>query len=185
LGVAKSSRDSDPQRGVWLRQLRAIALLPGMVAVVVPTFLVAGYGTDVGFGWQAPLSLLPVIVGAILILAGLRLWWQTIRLFVEVGRGTLAPWDPPRRFVVRGPYRLVRNPMISSIGFVLLGEAALLGSGSILVLFAGFAVVNATYIPLVEEPGLRRRFGAEYERYRRAVPRWIPRRTPWTPGESR
>jgi protein-S-isoprenylcysteine O-methyltransferase Ste14 len=179
--VAEPSSGSEPQRGVWRRQRRAIALLPGMVAVVVPGLLVAGYGTDVGLGWAAPFSLVPAIVGAILILAGLRLWWQTIRLFVEVGRGTLAPWDPPRRFVVRGPYRLVRNPMISSLGFVLLGEATLLGSRSILVLFAGFAVVNAIYIPLVEEPDLVRRFGDEYERYRRAVPRWIPRRTPWTP----
>jgi protein-S-isoprenylcysteine O-methyltransferase Ste14 len=150
-----------------------------MVALVVPALLVAGYRTDVGLGWPGPLSLVPVIAGAILILAGLRLWWHTIQLFVEVGRGTLAPWDPPRRFVVRGPYRLVRNPMISSLGMILLGEALLLGSGSILVLFAGFAIVNATYIPLVEEPGLRRRFGDDYEQYRRAVPRWIPRRSPW------
>jgi protein-S-isoprenylcysteine O-methyltransferase Ste14 len=70
--------------------------------------------------------------------------------------------------------------MISALGFVLLGEAALLGSKWILVLFAGFAVINATYIPLVEEPRLMRRFGDDYARYRRAVPRWIPRREPWT-----
>ena len=179
--MAEPSTGSEPHRGVWRRQLRAIALLPGMVAVVVPAILVASYGTDVGFGWSAGLAWSPVVVGALLIAIGLRLWSQTIRLFVDVGRGTLAPWDPPRRFVVRGPYRQVRNPMISSLGFILLGEACLLGSRSILVLFAGFAVVNAIYIPLVEEPGLRRRFGDEYERYRRAVPRWIPRRTPWEP----
>jgi protein-S-isoprenylcysteine O-methyltransferase Ste14 len=178
--VAERSSGSEPRLGVWRRQLRAIALLPGMVAVVVPAILVASYGTDVGFGWPAPLSFAPAIAGATLIAFGLRLWWETIRLFVDVGRGTLAPWDPPRQFVVRGPYRRVRNPMISSLGFILLGEAALLGSGSILVWFAGFAVVNATYIPLVEEPGLRRRFGEQYERYRRAVPRWIPRRSPWS-----
>jgi protein-S-isoprenylcysteine O-methyltransferase Ste14 len=162
--------------------MRSIALLPGTVAVVVPAILIAADGTDVGLGWTLPLPLLPILAGAALILAGLRLWWQTIRLFVEVGRGTLAPWDPPRRFVVRGPYRRLRNPMISSLGSILLGEAALLGSRSILVFFAGFAVVNAIYIPLIEEPGLRRRFGSDYARYRRAVPRWIPRRTPWAPG---
>jgi protein-S-isoprenylcysteine O-methyltransferase Ste14 len=177
--VAERSSGSEPQRGVWRRQLRAIALLPGMVAIVVPALLVAAYGTNIRFGWPAPLSYLPGILGATLIFAGARLWWQTIRLFVEVGRGTLAPWDPPRRFVVRGPYRLVRNPMISAVGFVLLGEGLVLGSIPVLIAFGIFAIVNAIYIPLIEEPGLRRRFGDDYERYRRAVPRWIPRRTPW------
>jgi protein-S-isoprenylcysteine O-methyltransferase Ste14 len=169
--------------GVWRRQLRAIALLPGMVAVVVPALLVALYGAQLGWGLPAPLWLLPILVAVALIVVGLRLWLQTIRLFVEVGQGTLAPWDPTRRLVVRGPYRRVRNPMISAVGSVLLGEAALLGSPAILILFAGFAVVNAIYIPLFEEPGLLRRFGDEYRRYRAAVPRWIPRRSPWTLGE--
>jgi protein-S-isoprenylcysteine O-methyltransferase Ste14 len=166
---------------VWRRQLRAIALLPGMVAVAVPAVLVCAYGADIGWGLPAPLSALFILAGIALIVVGLRLWLETIRLFVEVGKGTLAPWDPTRKLVVRGPYRRVRNPMISALGFVLLGEAAVIGSPSVLVLFGGFAVANATYIPLFEEPGLVRRFGDEYTEYRRAVPRWIPRRTPWTP----
>ena len=168
---------------MWRRQLGAIALLPGMVAVVVPALLVWSYGADLGWDLPAPLSILLVLTGVPLIAVGLRLWLETIRLFVEVGRGTLAPWDPTRKLVVRGPYRRVRNPMISSLGFILLGEAAVLGSPSVLILFAGFAIANATYIPLFEEPGLLRRFGQEYAEYRRAVPRWIPRRTPWTPTE--
>jgi protein-S-isoprenylcysteine O-methyltransferase Ste14 len=155
-----------------------------MVAVVVPAALVWIYGAAPGLGWPAPASVLPVLAGAALIAFGLPFWLQSIRLFVEVGEGTLAPWDPPRKFVVRGPYRRVRNPMISSLGFVLLGEALLLGSAPILLLFAGFAVTNGTYIPLIEEPGLLRRFGDDYRAYRNAVPRWIPRRRPWTPGEG-
>jgi protein-S-isoprenylcysteine O-methyltransferase Ste14 len=155
-----------------------------MVAVVVPAVLVFVYGVDPGLGWRAPASAIAVLTGLALILSGLRLWLQTIRLFVEIGEGTLAPWDPPRNFVVRGPYRRVRNPMISSLGFILLGEAALLGSPSVLVFFAGFALTNAIYIPLFEEPGLLRRFGDHYRAYRRAVPRWIPRRRPWPPGEG-
>ena len=182
--MTAGSSGPDPRTKVWRRQLRAIALLPGMVAVVVPGVLVLVYGADPGLGWPAPASLLPVLAGLALILFGLRLWLQTIRLFVEVGEGTLAPWDPPRNFVVRGPYRRVRNPMISSLGFIILGEAVLLGSPSILVLFAGFAVTNGSYIPLIEEPGLLRRFGDRYRAYRRAVPRWIPRREPWTPEEG-
>jgi protein-S-isoprenylcysteine O-methyltransferase Ste14 len=166
------------------RQLRAIALLPGMVAVVIPALLVWLYGTDVGWGLAFPLSALPVLAGATLMIVALRLWSETVRLFASVGEGTLAPWDPTRRLVVRGPYRRVRNPMISAVAVVLLGEALALGSTAILIEFGVFALINATFIPLAEEPDLVRRFGDEYEEYRRAVPRWIPRRTPWTPGEN-
>ncbi len=155
-----------------------------MVVVVVPALLVWAHGTDVGWDLPAPFGAFLVGAGAGVALVGFRLWLETIRLFVEVGRGTLAPWDPPRRFVVRGPYRRVRNPMISALGFVLLGEVAVLGSQWVLILFVWFAIVNAIYIPLLEEPRLARRFGADYEEYRRAVPRWIPRRTPWSQGGS-
>jgi protein-S-isoprenylcysteine O-methyltransferase Ste14 len=105
--------------------------------------------------------------------------YRTISLFAREGEGTLAPWDPTRRLVVRGPYRFVRNPMITGVLCVLLGEAALFGSAGILALAAAFLAVNAVWFPLVEEPALRRRFGAEYDAYSRNVPRWLPRRTPW------
>ena len=156
-----------------------------MVVVVVPAVLVWAHGADVGWDLPAPFGAFLVGAGAGAVIVGVRLWLATIRLFVEVGRGTLAPWDPPRRFVVRGPYQRVRNPMISALGFVLLGETAVFGSRWVAILFAGFVVVNAIYIPLVEEPRLVRRFGADYEQYRRAVPRWIPRRTAWSPGPDR
>jgi protein-S-isoprenylcysteine O-methyltransferase Ste14 len=77
--------------------------------------------------------------------------------------------------VIRGPYRFVRNPMIGGVLLVLLGEAALFGSPAILIWLAAVIAVNTVYIPLVEEPGLRRRFGEEYDSYCRAVPRWLPR----------
>src|SRR5215208_1937963 len=93
---------------------------------------------------------------------GLLLMYQTISLFANVGEGTLAPWDPPRNFVVRGVYRYVRNPMISGVLFILLGEATLLGSLPLLAWFLVFFAVNATYIPLLEERQLARRFGGEY-----------------------
>lgn len=104
----------------------------------------------------------------------------TIRLFVSQGRGTLAPWDPTSRLVVAGPYRHVRNPMISGVLCVLLGEAALFGSAPLVLWFGIVLGVNAVYMPLVEEPGLVRRFGADYESYRAHVPRWLPRLTPWS-----
>jgi protein-S-isoprenylcysteine O-methyltransferase Ste14 len=137
----------------------------------------------VNLGWDLPGPLAALLVGAgtALIIVGVRLWLETVRLFVVVGRGTLAPWDPPRRFVVRGPYLRVRNPMISALAVILLGEVMALGSWGVAVLFGWFVITNAVYIPLIEEPRLARRFGDEYERYRRAVPRWIPRRAPWQP----
>jgi protein-S-isoprenylcysteine O-methyltransferase Ste14 len=108
--------------------------------------------------------------------------YRTITLFASVGRGTLAPWDPTRRLVVRGPYRHVRNPMISGVLSILLGEAALLGSFPLLAWFGVFFAANAIYMPLVEEPGLERRFGDDYRTYKRNVPRWVPRRKPWAAG---
>lgn len=166
------------------RQLRAIGPLPGLVAVVVPALLAVIFGVDVDGDLPAPFWIPKVLAGAALIAVGLRLWLETVRLFASVGKGTLAPWDPTRKLVVQGPYRRVRNPMISAVTFVLLGEALILGSTAILIEFGVFALINATFIPLAEEPDLVRRFGAEYEEYLRAVPRWIPRRDPWDPGRS-
>jgi protein-S-isoprenylcysteine O-methyltransferase Ste14 len=149
-----------------LRHLAAIALLPGTVTVVVPTLLLS----------DAELAPWPLaVLGAALMAAGLGLIAWTVALFAGVGRGTLAPWDPTSRLVVRGPYRHVRNPMISGVLALLLGEAALFGSLALLAWFACVFAVNAVYFVLVEEPGLRRRFGAEYDAYAASVPRWLPR----------
>jgi protein-S-isoprenylcysteine O-methyltransferase Ste14 len=158
------------------RHAAAVLLLPGVVAVAVPALIVASFGATVT--WPG------LLVGAVLVAVGLLLVVRTVALFASVGRGTLAPWDPTERLVVRGPYRRVRNPMISGVLFILLGEAAALGSLGVLAWFAAVLALNATYIPLVEEPGLVRRFGEDYERYRRHVPRWLPRLRPWIGEES-
>jgi protein-S-isoprenylcysteine O-methyltransferase Ste14 len=149
-----------------LRHLLAIGLLPGVVTVLIPAFIVSG---DEVASW--PL----ILLGAVLIALGLVLIAQTVALFATVGDGTLAPWDPTERLVVRGPYRRVRNPMISGVLFVLLGEALVFGSLALLAWWAVVFAINAVYFPLVEEPGLQERFGADYEAYRAAVPRWLPR----------
>jgi protein-S-isoprenylcysteine O-methyltransferase Ste14 len=156
---------------VW-RHLRAVLLLPVTVTVVVPGTVLWRTGTDVST-W--PLA----VAGAAVIVLGLAFVAWTVALFVRVGRGTLAPWDPTTRLVVDGPYRHMRNPMVSGVLAVLLGESALFASLPLLLWFAMVLAVNAVYFPLVEEPGLRRRFGAEYEAYRASVPRWIPRLRPW------
>jgi protein-S-isoprenylcysteine O-methyltransferase Ste14 len=163
-----------------LRHALAICLLPGSVVVVVPLLIVRATGSaSVGWGLPGLLAALPVVVGVVLLAVGGGLVVSTIVLFVQVGRGTLAPWDPTTTLVVQGPYRHVRNPMISGVLFLLLGEAVVLGSWPLVAWFAAVAAVNAVYLPLVEEPGLVSRYGADYERYREAVPRWVPRLRAW------
>jgi protein-S-isoprenylcysteine O-methyltransferase Ste14 len=160
------------------RHARAIALLPGTAAVVVPAvILIAGDGPNVGWGLDGVLAAVPVLVGAAFVAAGLSMWAWTVRLFARIGKGTLAPWDPTRHLVVEGPYRVVRNPMITAVLGVLLGEAILVGSVGIGIWCAVFVAINWAYFVLVEEPGLERRFGDEYRAYKRRVPRWIPRRS--------
>jgi protein-S-isoprenylcysteine O-methyltransferase Ste14 len=164
------------------RQARAIALLPGSVAVVLPALiLIAGDGPNVGWDLDGIAAALTVVVGVALIVPGFALWLWTVRLFSRIGEGTLAPWDPTRHLVVQGPYAHLRNPMITAVLAVLLGEAALFGSPGILVLAVAFLVANYAFFLLHEEPGLERRFGEEYRAYARAVPRWIPRLRPWAP----
>ena len=113
---------------LW-RHLRVIGLAPGVVTLVVPAAIIYLTGA-VNFGWglSPPLNWLPALLGCLLLGLGLLLMYQTISLFATVGEGTLAPWDPPQNLVVRGVYRHVRNPMISGVLFILLGEATLLGS---------------------------------------------------------
>jgi protein-S-isoprenylcysteine O-methyltransferase Ste14 len=85
---------------------------------------------------------------------------------------------------VRGPYRHLRHPMISGVALILTGESLLLGSAGIAIWLAAFAAVNAVYLPLVEEPALVRRFGADYQLYMANVGRWIPRPRPWRQPEN-
>jgi protein-S-isoprenylcysteine O-methyltransferase Ste14 len=158
-----------------LRQLLAIALLPGSVCVLVPILILSAQGTDVGWGLGGVAAALPVVLGLALIGAGFSLWLWTVRLFARRGKGTLAPWDPTKRLVAVGPYRRLRNPMISAVVAVLAGEAALFGSLPLLAWAAFFFVVNHLWFLLYEEPGLERRFGDEYRAYKRSVPRWLPR----------
>ncbi|MEW6280956.1 MAG: isoprenylcysteine carboxylmethyltransferase family protein [Candidatus Eremiobacterota bacterium] len=161
------------------RHLRAILTLPIVVLVVIPGLLLLS-GPPASPGWGLPGG---VGLGLGLIAAGLGLMGATIGLFGRTGGGTLAPWDPPTRLVVAGPYRYVRNPMITGVVLVLLGEVVAFGSWRLLVWCLTFAGGNLAWIPLVEEPPLRARFGESYAEYCRHVPRWIPRLTPYDPGD--
>lgn len=168
-----------------LKHVQAILALPFMVVIVIPTALIVSAPTfNPLWGQSLPVNVLLAGIGFGPIIGGCVLIISTIRLFMKVGQGTLAPRTPTQHPVVVGPYRYVRNPMISGVIAVLLGEVVLLGSTSVM-LWAAFAIaLNLIYIPLVEEPGLHERFGKDYGEYVRHVPRWIPRRTPCSPPNN-
>ena len=173
-------------KGAMNRQLvKTIIVLPGTVLVFVPGIIwVVAHNTNFSEQLATPahvlfwLALLPAGMGL-----GLAIW--TVRLFMKFGNGTPAPWDPPQNLVVRGPYRHMRNPMITGVLLMLLAEAMLFQSGPIAIWMGIFFIGNAVYFPLVEEKGLEKRFGHDYRTYKTHVPRWIPRLRPWIPDKDK
>ena len=122
-----------------------------------------------------------VVPGGLLILAGGYLLLECFGRFAWQGGGTPAPVAPPERLVVSGPYRRVRNPMYVAVLTLILGQAALFADPRLVVY--GLAVWAAFHIFVLvyEEPTLRRSFPRDYAAYFAAVPRWLPRLTPWKP----
>ena len=162
------------------RHLASIAALPFVVTVVVSLWVARRNNISLTLG-RTGLEIVGQNAGVVLMAFGLSLFASSLRRFATEGEGTLAPWDPPRRLVLRGPYRYVRNPMISGVLFILFGEALLLLSRPHLAWALIFLAANAVWIPLFEESDLRRRFGDSYVEYCRHVPRLFPRLRPWEP----
>ena len=150
---------------------------PGVVAGLVPWMLT---------GWRvrehAPYPAFVRVFGAVLLAAGLVALIQAFWRFVVEGLGTPAPVAAPARLVIGGPYRYVRNPMYVAVLAVIIGQTLLLGQPILLAYAAVLWLIVASFVRFYEEPTLSRRFGAEYEAYRRAVPAWRPRLRPWRPG---
>lgn len=153
-----------------LRSVFFTFLLPGTVTVLIPYWLVSSGGAGVSSSYQ-PLRYLGLPLKAIGS-AGL-LWciWE----FFSQGHGTLAPVDPPKYLVVRGPYKYVRNPMYVSVVTTLLGEAIFFMSVPVLIEAVVFIIFAHLFVTFYEEPVLRRQFGESYQRYSQTVGRWIPR----------
>jgi len=165
--------------------LKTIIALPGTVLVVVPAVILAvADGTNFSDHFTATngflfwLALLPAGAGILL-----AIW--TVKLFMTFGEGTPAPWDPPQKLVIRGPYCYVRNPMITGVLFMLLAESMLFQSCPLAIWMGVFFLGNAVYFPLIEEKDLEKRFGDAYRQYRANVPRWIPRFRPWHPHRDK
>jgi len=163
-----------------LRHLLSFAALPFVVTVVIPIWLARRNNVTLSLATSVPYLLVQAL-GLSVLGIGMILFVTSLKRFATEGEGTLAPWDPPRKLVVRGPYRYVRNPMISGVIFIVLGEALILLSMPHLQWALVFLVINAVYIPLLEEPQLKERFGDEYIDYCLHVPRLLPRARPWQP----
>lgn len=141
---------------------------PTIVAGLVPWFLTRWEADDPSTALQ--------ILGAVLIAIGGALVLETTARFALQGGGTPAPFAAPERFVARGSYRVVRNPMYVGVLSLIVGQALVLGR-EILFGWAGIAaLLFQLFVVLHEEPELRKRFGPEYEEYRRRVGRWFPLR---------
>ena len=121
-------------------------------------------------------------LGVLLLAAGLLLLTQAFVRFVIEGLSTPVPIAPPQRLVVGGAYRYVRNPMDLALLATIAEEALLLGQPVLLLYPVSLWLSAAAVVRWFEEPGLHRRFGADYDAYRRAVPAWWPRHHAWTPG---
>ena len=148
-------------------------LAPCVAAGLVPYWLT---------GWKTePVWVLVRVAGAVLLAAGVAAVVTAFTRFVTEGVGTPAPVAPPERLVVGGLYRHVRNPMYVAVAAAIAGQALLLGQPVLLAYAAIFSLVTFAFVRWYEEPNLRRRFGADYEAYGRAVPGWWPRIRPWKP----
>ena len=141
---------------------------PAIVAGLVPLLLTR---------WDAdPQPLALKILGGLVLAAGAALVLETTTRFALQGRGTPAPWAPPERFVERGSYRFVRSPMYLGVILLVVGQGLLLGREILFAWAAAAWLIFTAFLAFYEEPQLRRRFGADYDDYRRRVRRWLPTR---------
>jgi protein-S-isoprenylcysteine O-methyltransferase Ste14 len=153
-----------------LKQLLSF-ILPVTVLIIVPLFLEPNISIK---------HLMSFIPGLVLMIIGLSIVVITVSAFIRKGDGTLAPWSPTKKLVMEGMYAYVRNPMISGVLMVLLGESLSVLSLPIFEWALIFFIVNNIFFRVYEEPSLEKRFGDEYREYKRQVPRWIPRMKPYS-----
>jgi protein-S-isoprenylcysteine O-methyltransferase Ste14 len=142
--------------------------------------IVAGLAPWLIIRWQGLTTSLALIVpGAVLIVAGIAVLLHAFARFALEGSGTPAPVAPTETLVVGGIYRHVRNPMYVAVIAIIVGQVVLFGSPALAVYAALVTAAMVTFVLLYEEPTLARRYGQSYETYRRNVPGWLPRLTPW------
>lgn len=149
-------------------------LAPGTVVGLVP-WLISGW--RLAEPWPGGLR----VLGAVLVVAGLVPLVHAFAQFARAG-GTPAPIAPTARLVVNGFHRYVRNPMYVGVVTMIVGQGLLFGQPALLLYGLLVWATTAAFVRWCEEPTLAGTLGAEYEAYRAAVPAWVPRLRPWTPG---
>jgi protein-S-isoprenylcysteine O-methyltransferase Ste14 len=154
---------------IFIRAVTYSILFIGLLLVFLPAQLLAraGITPPAIFGVTQVMGLIIAVCGG-----ALALW--CILTFAVIGQGTPAPFDPPRRLVIRGPYAFVRNPMYIGAGLTLVGAALFYGSLALLAYAAIFLMITHLFVLVYEEPTLRRTFGNDYESYCHNVGRWLP-----------
>lgn len=155
---------------IAFRAITYATLFIGFLLIYMPGRVLAWSGIvrPVAIEW-------PQIAGTILGGAGAVVALWCVSTFILIGKGTPAPFDPPRCLVIRGPYRFVRNPMYMGAGLALAGAALFFKSAPLLAYVCGFLLVAHLFVMVYEEPALRRTFGTDYEAYCKRVGRWSPR----------
>jgi protein-S-isoprenylcysteine O-methyltransferase Ste14 len=157
------------------------SFFPPMVMVLILPYLIISYEHQLFehpvINQNIPILLLGLFFGII----GLVLFVITTRDFILIGNGTIMPWDPTKKLIVIGMYQYVRNPLIISVIGIQFSEAMIFNSYGMTLLAFLFFIINTIYFIFSEEPGLEKRFGEEYIEYRKNVPMWIPRISPWHP----
>jgi protein-S-isoprenylcysteine O-methyltransferase Ste14 len=154
---------------VFFRAITYAALFIALVLLYVPARLLAWSGINRPVGIEIP-QMAGFVIGAVG--AVLALW--CIFTFASLGKGTPAPFDPPRQLVIRGPYHFVRNPMYIGAGLALAGAALVYQSLPLLGYTVVFFLIAHLFVLWYEEPTLRRTFGQEYDAYTERVRRWWP-----------
>ncbi len=152
------------------------AIAPGVVAGLIPYLLTEWRMLH---AWTAAR-----VLGAILTAAGATVLLHSFWRFIFEGKGTPAPVAPTERLVTGGAYRFVRNPMYLSVLTAILGQGMLLGQPILLIYASVVCLAVVSFVRFYEEPTLSRCYGEEWDAYKRAVPGWYPRLTPWTDGRS-
>lgn len=152
---------------------------PATVAGLLP-WLISEWRFEDPFPFYAPVR----VLGGLLLATAVGYLVHAFARFVTEGLGTPAPVAPTEHLVVGGIYRYIRNPMYAAVVAVIIGQALLFGQASLLPYAALIGILQAAFVRFHEEPALLRRYGAEYETYRREVPGWWPRWPPW-PGVER
>jgi protein-S-isoprenylcysteine O-methyltransferase Ste14 len=152
-----------------VRTITYASIFVGLLLVYLPARILAWSGIT-----RPALLAWPQIAGIVVATAGAMVALSCLWAFAWIGKGTPAPFDPPRKLVVRGPYRFLRNPMYVGAGLAVGGAALFFESIQLLAFVALFLLATHLFVLFYEEPTLQRTFGPEYEAYCRRVHRWWP-----------